>query len=158
MNMQAWHIWVIAGVVLIIFEMFTISFVLASFGVACLLAAIAAALDVGLNGQLAVFAVASVVSLFAIRPLFHKRVYLHSEQRKTGSAAMIGQSGIVVERVGGPTAPGRVKIAGEEWRAIAASAGDSFEPGTAVEISAVDSATLVVQPRKASIISSTSAP
>jgi membrane protein implicated in regulation of membrane protease activity len=143
--MEAWHIWVIAGVILVILEMFTIGFVLASFGVACLLAAIPAALGWELNGQLAVFAVVSLVLIFAVRPLFQKGIYRLSEPRRIGAAALVGQSGVVVERVGDSTSPGRVKVGAEEWRAVTVEPSYSFEPGTAIEVVAIDSATLVVR-------------
>ncbi|MGI8603045.1 MAG: NfeD family protein [Verrucomicrobiales bacterium] len=143
--MDAWHIWVIAGIILIILEMFTISFVLAGFGVACLAAAAMAALDFGLNAQLAALAVASVICLFGIRPLFQRGIYRFSEQRRVGAHALIGQPGIVVLRVGGRDAPGRVRVGSEEWRAVAASDASAFDPGMTVEITAIDSATLVVQ-------------
>ena len=144
--MEAWHIWIIVGVVLIILEMFTIGFVLASFGAACLLAAIPAALGWELNAQLAVFAVASLVLLFAVRPLFQKGIYKLSEPRRIGAAALIGQPGVVVERVGDLSAPGRVKVGSEEWRAVTVEPMFTFDRGTAIEVVAVDSATLVVRP------------
>ena len=48
-NLAFWHFWVIGGVTLIIMEMFTLSFFLASFGVAALITAIPAAYDASLE-------------------------------------------------------------------------------------------------------------
>ncbi len=145
--MQAWHLWIIGGILLIVLEMFTVSFFLASFGVAAMLTAIAAALGASLEVQLAVLAVTSLFTIFGVRPLFKSGIYRLSDRRLTGPAALIGKVGHVTERIVGPADPGRVRLGGEEWRAIAPHPGLAIEPGAAVEVTAVDSATLTVVPR-----------
>ncbi|MCB1090961.1 MAG: NfeD family protein, partial [Verrucomicrobiae bacterium] len=47
--------------------------------------------------------------------------------------------------VSGENAPGRVKIGGEEWRAISAD-GSMINPGAVVEIVSLDGATVTVRP------------
>ena len=145
--MQAWHLWIIGGILLIVLEMFTASFFLASFGVAAMLTAIAAAFGASTELQLTVLAATSVVTIFGVRPLFRRGIYRMSDRRPTGPAALIGKIGHVTERIVGLADPGRVRLGGEEWRAIAPHPGLSIEPGSAVEVTAVDSATLTVVPR-----------
>jgi membrane protein implicated in regulation of membrane protease activity len=145
--MTAWHLWTLAGILLVILEMFTLSFYLASFGVACLLTAVPAAMGVSLNWQLGVFVVSSAILLFLIRPLFHKGVYRASDPRRTNAEALVGQVAIVVESIPGPPAVGRVKLGGEEWRAQAAHPGFTMPAGTQVQVTSVEGATLTVQPK-----------
>ncbi|MES2708290.1 MAG: NfeD family protein [Verrucomicrobiota bacterium] len=143
--MQTWHLWTIAGLVLIILEMVTPAFFFASFSVAALLTAPAAAAGVGGTGQLAIFAGASIVCMAAVRPLFVRHIYRRTEP-PVNAHALLGQSGTVVDPIGLGDDPGRVKVGGEEWRAISLT-GTPIAPGTRIEITAVSSATLTVRPR-----------
>ncbi|RYD33524.1 MAG: NfeD family protein [Verrucomicrobiaceae bacterium] len=143
--MQSWHLWTIAGLVLITLEMVTPAFFFASFSAAALLTAPAAALGVGLTGQLGIFAAASVICMAAVRPFFVSHIYSRREP-PVNVHALLGQSGTVVDAIGRGDEPGRVKVGGEEWRAVSFS-GSPIEPGTRIEITAVSSATLTVRPR-----------
>ena len=64
---------------------------------------------------------------------------------KSNTHAMVGQRGTVTTVVGGIDNPGRVKIGGEEWRAISES-DEPLAEGLVVEIISVDSATVIVRP------------
>jgi len=143
--MENWHLWIIAGIILIIVEMLTFTFFAASFGVAALLTAYIAAKDVGLTGELGTFVIASTVCLFAIRPLFSGVIYKRSDNKPVLVQAMIGNSGTVVDEIEPRGGPGRVQTGGEEWRAVATDA-RGIPAGTRVEIVAVEGATLRVKP------------
>lgn len=144
-SMQSWHLWTIAGLLLIILEMVTPAFFFASFAVAALLTAPAAASGMGLTGQLIVFSATSIVCMAAVRPLFVRHIYSRSEP-PVNTHALLGQTGTVVDSIGFDDEPGRVKVGGEEWRAVSLT-GEPIPPGTRVEITAVSSATLTVRPR-----------
>lgn len=146
--MQPWHFWTIAGLLLLILEMLTPAFFFASFGVAALLTAIGAATGLETTGQLGAFAILSIVCMAAVRPFFVKFVYRFSDPALANVHALVGQSGSVVDAIGSGDEPGRVKVGGEEWRAISLT-GDPMAPGTRVEITSVSSATLTVRPRLA---------
>ena len=141
--MQPWHLWTVLGIALYIVEMLSFSFFPASFGTAALLTALAAA-QLGLTtaGQLGVFAVASVLCLALVRPLA-RGLYRASDHRPVLTDALLGTTGTVVDPITSGT-PGRVRIGGEEWRAIT----ESLHPlpeGTLVEILRVEGATLTVR-------------
>ena len=144
--MQPWHLWTIAGLLLLILEMLTPAFFFASFGVAALITAITASAGFGTTSQLASFAGISILSMAAVRPIIVKYIYRRSDPARVNIHALIGQSGSVVDAIGSGDDTGRVKVGSEEWRAINES-GDPLPPGTRVEITSVNSATLTVRPR-----------
>jgi len=143
--LEDWHIWVIAGVVLLIAEIFTPGFVLACFGVACLVAAIFAAFDVGLTFEVIVFCIASVIAFFTVRPLFVKRFYRHdNEAAKTNVDALVGKEGMVAERIDPSLNVGRVTLGGDSWKAVSAD-GVVIERGEKVEVVRVEGTRLFVK-------------
>ena len=143
--MQDWHYWTIAGILLIILEMFTFSFFSASFGVAALITAFVAWKGADLTWELGSFAIASAVCLALIRPLFTGIIYKRSDARPVLTEAMVGQTGVVVDEIEPHGGHGRVKLGGEEWRAQAMDAA-GIPVGARVQISSVDGATLRVRP------------
>lgn len=144
--MQPWHLWTIAGLLLLILEMLTPAFFFASFAVAALITAPFAAANMGTTAQLGVFAIISIGCMAAVRPFFVKYVYRRRNVPAANYHALVGQSASVVDAIGADDLPGRVKVGSEEWRAINAS-GEPLPPGTRVEIIGVESATLTVRPR-----------
>lgn len=143
--MDNWHLWTVAGILLIIVEMLTFTFFAASFGVASLITAYVASREVGLTPELTTFVVASTVCVFAVRPLFTKLIYKRSEDKPVLVAALIGQDGTVVDEIEPQGGHGRVKTGGEEWRAVATDA-RGISAGVRVQIVSVQGATLTVRP------------
>lgn len=144
--MQSWHLWIIAGLLLIILEMLTPAFFFASFSLAALLTAPFAYAGAGATVQLASFAFFSVLFMAAVRPFFRRYVYRRSDPAAVNAHALIGQSAVVVDPIGSGDEPGRVKVGSEEWRAIHET-GHPIPEGTRVEITRVESATLTVRLR-----------
>ncbi len=144
--MDPWHWWLIAALTLVILEIFFSDFLLATLGAACLVTAVVAGFGVGFTVQLGSFVTASILALALLRPAMRRWMYRSSDPLKTGSHALVGQSGTITETVGGPESPGRVKLGGEEWRAVS-DTGEALKIGLVVEILAVDSATVRVRAR-----------
>ncbi len=143
--MENWHLWTIAGILLIIAEMLTFTFFAAAFGVAAFVTAYASTKDVGTTWELGIFAIASALGVLAVRPLFSKLIYKRSEHKPVLIAAMIGKWGTVVDEIESQGGHGRVKTGGEEWRAIATDP-RGIPAGTKVQIVSVEGATLTVTP------------
>src|SRR5918998_1087504 len=61
---------------------------------------------------------------------------------KRGTAALVGQTAVVLQRVDGDS--GQVKIRGEVWTARAFDDDSVFEPGTRVDVLQIDGATALV--------------
>ena len=70
--MEPWQIWVIASLIFFIIEIFTVGFVVVCFAVGGLFGAVAAACGLGIVWQIAIFAVATAVTFFFIRPIIMK--------------------------------------------------------------------------------------
>lgn len=143
--MDNWHLWIIAGILLIIVEMLTFTFFAASFGAAALITAYVASKDVGLTWELTTFVIASTVCVFAVRPLFTKLIYKRSDDKPVLVAALIGQGGTVVDEIEPQGGQGRVKTGSEEWQAVATDS-RGIPAGVKVQIVSVQGATLTVRP------------
>ena len=146
--MEPWHWWVIAALVLFIFEIFFSDFLLAMLGVAALDAAIVAAFDLAFPWQLGAFVAGALVALILLRPFLQKLLYRGGDDARTNHDALNGVAGTVLEPVGDESAPGRVKVGAEEWRAVSASS-TPLPAGSTVEVVGIESATLLVRRREA---------
>jgi membrane protein implicated in regulation of membrane protease activity len=116
-------------------------FFLGPVAVAALAAMIAAAVGGDVWIQLIVFGVGSVASLAVLRPIARAHVKMPRAIR-TGTAALEGAKAVVLQRVDG--LGGRVRIGGEEWSARSYVADEVFDPGTQVEVAAIEGATALV--------------
>lgn len=139
--MDEWVIWVIAAGVLAVGEIVSLSFFLGPIAVAAGVAAVAALIGAGLALQIVVFIAASAASLLVLRPI--ARRHLHTPaQLRTGTAALVGERGVVLERVDGDG--GQIKLAGEVWTARAYDEDEVIEPGARVEVLQIQGATALV--------------
>ena len=139
--MPAWVIWMIAAGVLAVGEMFSLSFFLGPIAVAAVLAALAALAGVGVALQIVIFTIASAASLLLLRPI--ARRHLHTPaQIRTGTAALVGEQAVVVDRV--DAAGGTVKLRGEVWTARTYDEDEVLEPGARVHVMEIQGATALV--------------
>ena len=139
--MPDWVAWMIAAAALGIGEIFTLSFFMGPIAIAAVLAAIVAATGVGIEVQFAVFILGSLASLAVIRPVARRHLRTPATL-KSGTAALVGQRAMVVERVDGDS--GQVKIGGEVWSARAYDDDAAYEPGTRVDVMKIEGATALV--------------
>ena len=142
--MEVWHYWVIIALVFVIVEMFTSGFAVMCISFGCLFSAVASALDWELKWQLLVFAVGTALAFMTVRPLVYKFFYKKGQEVKTNVDALVGRRAIVTERIEGELHAGRVKIDGDDWKAVSLDA-EPIEVGTAVEITAINSVILTVK-------------
>ena len=133
-------LWLVIAGGLLVAELFTLTFVLGLLSAAAAVAAGAAALDVPVAGQLAVFAGTSALGYVLVRPF--ERMHQRSPALTTGSAALEGKRAVVTEEVTGHT--GRVSLGGESWAARPLTPGTTLAVGTSVVVSTVDGASVVV--------------
>ena len=142
--MEAWHIWVIVALVFVIVEIFTSGFAVMCISFGCLFGAAASALDWDVKWQLLAFAVGTVLAFLTVRPLVYKFFYKKSREVKTNADALVGRRAIVTERIEGELHPGRVKVDGDDWKAVSLDSAP-IEVGEAVEITAINSVILTVK-------------
>jgi membrane protein implicated in regulation of membrane protease activity len=139
--MDAWVIWLIVAVAFGVGEIFTLGFFLAPFAGGALVAAVVSGAGGGDVLSWISFLIVSVVLLAALRPiaLRHRR---QAPSLRTGTAALVGRSATVVERVGSDE--GCVRLDGEIWTARAYDEDQVFEAGTRVQVLEIRGATALV--------------
>lgn len=141
--MDAWHLWVIAGILLVVAEMFTPGFVAAAFAVGALAAAVPAFLGAGPTWQIAAFAAGTLAAFVGARPFVLRHLSPRGDGYASNVDGLIGRDGTVVEVPPGPAPAARVLVSGEDWRAVSAS-GAPLKNGERVTVVGVDGNKLVV--------------
>ncbi|MGH2949716.1 MAG: NfeD family protein [Solirubrobacteraceae bacterium] len=141
--MDAWVLWLIAAAIFGVGEIATLSFFLAPFAGGALVAALVAAAGAGTAISWVVFLVVSVVLLAALRPLArsHRR---QPPQLRTGTAALVGRTGMVIERIVNDEGVGSIRIDGEVWTARAFDEDQVIEAGKRVQVLEIRGATALV--------------
>jgi membrane protein implicated in regulation of membrane protease activity len=141
--MDPWVFWLIAAAILAIGEIASMGLFLAPFAVGAAVAAVLSATGAGATIEWAAFLVVSVVLLAALRPIARE----HQRTRgklKTGTAALVGKTAMVVERIANDENVGCVRLDGEIWTARAYDESVIIEPGTRVHVLEIRGATALV--------------
>ena len=141
--MDPWVIWLIAAVIFAVGEIATLGFFLAPFAGGALLAAIVSAAGAGAAISWVVFLVVSVVLLAALRPVARSHRRLPPGLR-TGTAALVGRTGMVTERISNDDGTGAMKLEGESWTARAYDEDAVIEAGKRVQVMEIRGATALV--------------
>jgi membrane protein implicated in regulation of membrane protease activity len=145
MVLTSWHVWIIAAIILCIFEILIPAFVLASLGAGCLAASVAAVLHLGIKMQIGAFIAGAMAAFFGVRPFFTRYCYRASPGVKTNVDALAGKTGRVTEVINEQIDSGRVLVGGDDWKAIALD-GSIIEKNSKVEVVKVEGAKVYVKP------------
>jgi membrane protein implicated in regulation of membrane protease activity len=143
--MDPWLIWLIAGVFAAVGEILTAGFFLAPFAVGAFGAMLADLIGAGGVIQFVVFAVLTLACFGLVRPIAKRHMYT-PPQIRTGAAALIGRSAIVLERIANDEGVGAVRIDGEVWTARAYDEDHVIAAGTKVQVVEIRGATALVAP------------
>jgi|SRR5271165_3101088 len=143
--MGTWIIWLIVAAVLGTIEIATTTLAFGLLGAAALIAAGAGFVGGDAAVQFGVFVVASAAGLGLARP-FALRHIRHPPLLRTGTAALIGRTGYVLEEVS--EHGGRVRIGGEEWSARPYDETLVIPAGTKVDVLQIEGASALVYPRE----------
>jgi membrane protein implicated in regulation of membrane protease activity len=141
--MDAWVIWVIAACVLAAGEIATTSFFLGPFAVGAAVAAILAALGVGWALSAIVFLIVSILVLLTLRPVARRHLR-GGPTLRTGTAALVGKTAIVLERIANDDGVGVVRLEGEVWTARAFDDDRVIDAGEKVHVIEIRGATAMV--------------
>ena len=139
--MDEWVAWVIVAVVFAVGEILTLGFFLGPFAIAAAVAAIVSAAGAPLVVSGLVFLLGSGVTFLGLRPVVRRHGHMPAQLR-TGTAALVGKTATVVERVDGDG--GCVKLEGEMWSAKAYLDDEVIEPGARVQVMEIRGATALV--------------
>ena len=144
--MDSWIIWLIVAAVLGVAELLTTTLSFGLLAAAAVAAAAVGALHLSFALQLVAFVVAAGAGLGIVRPIAIKHVKQPPALR-TGTAALVGRSGIVLEEI--TEHQGRVRIDGEEWSSRPYLDESLVIPvGTKVDVMQIKGATALVYPRE----------
>lgn len=143
--MLSWIVWLIVAAVLGVAELLTTTLALGLIAVAAVVAAVVGMFHLGLPLQLAAFVVAAAAGLGVVRPIAIRHIKQPPPLR-TGTAALVGRSAIVLEEV--TEHSGRIRIGGEEWSSRSYDESLVIPVGTKVDVVKIDGATALVYPRE----------
>ena len=142
---NTWQFWMVAAAALLIVEIATPGFVLATFAVGAFCAGVAAFATDSFNAQLIVFAAATVLTFVFIRPVAKRYFFHKTPELPTNAEALVGKKAKVLEMVDNANSKGRVKLfGGEDWKALSAD-DQIIERDIVVEIVSVDGAKVTVK-------------
>ena len=143
--MESWIVWLIVAAVLGVAELLTTTLAFGLLAIAAVAAAVVGAFHLSFALQLVAFAVAAGAGLGFVRPIAIKHIKQPPALR-TGVAALVGRSAIVLEEV--TEHSGRVRIDGEEWSSRPYDESLVIPVGTKVDIMQIKGATALVYPRE----------
>src|SRR4051794_4080288 len=136
-------LWLPPAAILAIGEIASMGLFLAPFAVGAAVAAVLSATGAGATIEWAAFLVVSVVLLAALRPIAREHQRTRGKLR-TGTAALVGQTAMVGERIANAENVGCVRLDGEIWTARAYDEAEIIEPGTRVHVLEIRGATALV--------------
>lgn len=139
---HAWQSWTVLAVGLGALEMLGLDLFLVMLAGGALVGGVAAALGAPFLLQLGMAIITSVALLGLVRPSVIKRIHT-TPRLRIGHDNLIGQRAVVLREVSGD-APGRVKVAGEEWTALPYDEDDSIHEGAVVDVVLIKGATAYV--------------
>jgi membrane protein implicated in regulation of membrane protease activity len=124
-------------------EIFTPGFAVACLSIGSIGGSIASACGLEFKFQILVFAIATLLAFVLVRPVVLKVFHNKSKEVLTNVDALVGRQAIVSEEIV-PIVGGRVKVDGDDWKAISAD-GRPVSAGTPVRILKVESVILTVE-------------
>jgi membrane protein implicated in regulation of membrane protease activity len=143
--MGAWIIWLIVAAVLGVAELLTVTLALGLLAVAAVAAGVVGAAGLGVPAELGAFALVAAAGLGLVRPVAMRHIKQPPPLR-TGVAALVGKTGVVVQEVN--EHDGRVRIGGEIWTSRSYDECTVIPVGAKVDILQIEGVTALVYPRE----------
>lgn len=136
------YVWIAVMVAAIVFELMTPGALVSIwFLPPAFVSMILAFCEVDLWIQIVAFIALSIVCIFVGRP----RLLRSNKNVATNIDAIIGEKGVVIEKIENIAGAGQVKVRGQYWSARAVSDEIEYEPGDIVSIVAVEGVKLICQ-------------
>ena len=133
-----WLIWTLICVLALILEVSSGTFYLMCFALGAACSILVSLFAVPFWLQVLAFAVASVLSVYCVRPFALRYLHPSHADRPSNADALIGREGIVIEAIRPD------KVDGDEWRAVARDGG-SIAKGERVRIVGRESIIVTVE-------------
>ena len=137
-----WQFWTILCIVGLILELMSGDFFILCFSIGAFCSILASLCGAGFVAQIIIFAIASALSLWLVRPAMLKWLHKNEDQRPSNADALIGREGRVSEDIP-EDGHGRVAIDGDDWKAVSSN-GQAIARGTKVRVIGRDSIIITV--------------
>ncbi len=140
-----WLFWTVITFACLILELSSGDFYVTCFAIGALAGIVSAAVALPFWLQVVVWAVCSVLSIWLVRPRLVKLLRHGADHRRSNADALIGQVGEVTQLIvqGGH---GRIKLDGDDWKAVAPMASADIVVGAKVKVVGRESIILSVEP------------
>ena len=142
--MEAYLIWFVIAIVLVILEIVTAGFGAICFAIGAVASGVTALLGGGFLWQISIFIVVSLLTFIFLRPVILKFFDKRSKNTKTNAEALVGRIALVSETIDPVAHTGRVAIDGDDWKAVSEGS-ILIEKGKEVVVVAIDSIVLTVK-------------
>lgn len=139
-----WQLWAIISIICLILELSSGDFFIMCFSIGAFISIIAALCGMSFTAQIIVFAIASALCLWLVRPVALKYLHRNKDERPSNADALIGRVGRVSETIEA-NGYGRVAIDGDDWKATG-EGGVAIGKGARVQVTALDSIIVTVKP------------
>ena len=151
-------LWLVVLVVSIGVEVATLGLTSIWFAGGAVVAVIVAAVHGPVWLQILLFFAVSLLLLFFTRPIAVR--YFNRDRVRTNVESMIGRQAIVTSEIDNLQGIGQVTVGGQEWSARTEGDGLNLQPGTVVDIVAVNGVKLIVKvdPQMAKVTENLSEP
>lgn len=143
-SQNLWLFWTIVTILCLIMELASGDFYVTCFAIGAIVGIVVAGVGLPFWGQVVAWAVCSVLSIRLVRPRILKAMRQGGDDRKSNADALEDRIGEVSERIpqGGY---GRVKIDGDDWKALSPTANCDLERGEKVRVVGRESIILKVE-------------
>ena len=145
-NTQTLIFWLIVFIVTAVVEGFSFQLISIWFSIGSVAAFCVSLAGLNFWWQLVVFALVSVITLLATRPLV-KRLRKNSPTIATNADKLIGSTGVVITKINNLAAQGRVLIDGLDWNARSFDDNTVIDCDTKVEVIKINGVTIIVKPK-----------
>ena len=142
-SQHVWQLWAVIAVVCLILELMAGDFFIICFSIGAVFGLLSALLGLNIYGQILLFALFSLLSIFLVRPVALRYLHRNEEQRVSNADALMGRVGHVVETVKA-NGYGRVQIDGDIWKSVTNEATD-IPAGTRVRVIGRESTIITVE-------------
>ena len=151
-------LWLVVLIVSIGVEVATLGLTSIWFAGGAVVAVIVAAFHGPVWLQILLFFAVSLLLLFFTRPIAVR--YFNRDRVRTNVESMIGRQAIVTSEIDNLQGIGQVTVGGQEWSARTEADGKNLQPGTVVDIVAVNGVKLIVKvdPQMAKVTENLSGP
>lgn len=144
LGLEPWVFWLILMAVLLLIEVLTVNLVSIWFAGGALAAMIASFLGASVLLQIIIAVAISGVLLAAVLIFKPFDSAKNAQPPRTNSDRVIGEAGIVLERIDDVEGKGLVKVMGQTWSAVSQD-GTAIEKNAEVRICAISGVKLVVE-------------